>query len=177
MSNEKYYFFERTILDECVSIDIAEKNTRLCPWEAIIRKKEKHHATPAGWIEASTHAKLNSTQLRLIGLGHRHKPQHMFQTRQLSPVGLGHRCGQYTRKRRQKRSIAAAANSLSHLLKSPSRHGPKSIGKREERTAPHREDHRHAGPAAVVPLQHRTSSGRVEPPNLDPTQAALQSPL
>ena len=52
---------------------------------------------------------------------------------------------------------------------------PKSIGKREERTAPHREDHRHAGPATVVPLQHRTSSSRVEPPNPDHTLTSIVS--
>ena len=119
----------------------------------------------------------NSTRLKLrwVGLGRRHKPHHMSQTRQLGPIGLGHRLGQNTRQQRQKRSIAAAANNLFHL-KSPSSHGPKSIGKRKERTTPHREDHRHAGPAAVVPLQHRTSSGRVEPPNPNRTQAASQSP-
>jgi len=100
----------------------------------------------------------------------------MSQTRQLSTVGLGHRRGQYTGLRRQKRNIAAAANSLSHLLKSPSSHGPKSIGKREERTAPHRQDHRYAGPTAIVPLQHHISSGRVEPPNPDHTPTASQSP-
>ena len=116
------------------------------------------------------------TQLRLVGLGRRHKPQHMSQTRQLSPVGLGHRCEQNTGRWRQEKNIAAATNSLSHLLKSPLSHGLKSIGKREERTTPHREDHRHAGPAAVVPLQHRTSPGRMEPPNPDRTQAASQSP-
>ena len=35
-----YVFFERTALDECISINIAE-NTRLRPWEAIGRETEK----------------------------------------------------------------------------------------------------------------------------------------
>ena len=34
------FFFERTALDECVSINIAE-NTRLQPWEAIVRETKK----------------------------------------------------------------------------------------------------------------------------------------
>ena len=140
------------------------------------QEKKVTVTTHASSIGASTHAKLNSTQLRLVGLGRRHKPHHMSQMRQLGPVGLGHRRGQYTGHRRQKRSITAAANNLFHLLKSPSSHGSKSIGKQEERIAQHREDHRHAGSAAVVPLQHRTSSSRVEPPNLDRTQAVSQTP-
>jgi len=37
---ENLFFFERTALDECVSINIAE-NTRLRPWEAIGRETEK----------------------------------------------------------------------------------------------------------------------------------------
>ena len=37
-------FFERTALDECVSIDIAA-NTRLRPWEAIGRKPKKKRKT------------------------------------------------------------------------------------------------------------------------------------
>jgi len=51
-------FFERTALDECVSINIAE-NTRLRPWEAIGRetekkRKEKKQLYSPGWIGTST---------------------------------------------------------------------------------------------------------------------------
>ena len=37
-------FFEQMTLDECVSINIAEKSTRLCPWEDITRKRKKKKA-------------------------------------------------------------------------------------------------------------------------------------
>ena len=52
------FFFERTALDECVSINIAE-NTRLRPWEAIGRetekkRKEKKQLYSPGWIGTST---------------------------------------------------------------------------------------------------------------------------
>ena len=53
---ELAFFFERTALDECVSINIAE-NTRLRPWEAIGReteKKRKKQLYSPGWIGTST---------------------------------------------------------------------------------------------------------------------------
>ena len=55
-----FFFFERTALDECVSINIAE-NTRLRPWEAIGREtekkrkeKKKKQLYSTGWIGTST---------------------------------------------------------------------------------------------------------------------------
>jgi len=73
-------------------------------------------------------------------------------------------------------SQAGATSNLLLHVKSPPRHDPTPIEKQEKQTALHRAGHRHAGPDAIVPLQRNPPSDGVEPPNLDLSLAASQSP-
>ena len=68
-------------------------------------------------------------------------------------------------------SLAAAANKPTSPQVAAVGYGPRAERKTREtdRTAPHRRGHRHAGPTAVVPLQHHTPSDRVKPPDPDHT--------
>ena len=121
---QRKVFFERTT-HECVSIDIAEKY-KIMSLGGHNQEKEKRHGNNTDGLDWG----LNTRQTQLdsnsgwLDWGVDTSHTTCLKTRHLSPVRLGHWRGQYTVQRRQKRSIADAANSLSHLLKSSSSHGP-----------------------------------------------------
>jgi hypothetical protein len=80
-------FFERTTLDECVSIDIIEKY-KIISLEGHNQVKQIRTTTPAGWIVISVSGERTQRKpLRLVGLGYQCKP-HNASPRDAAPTNI-----------------------------------------------------------------------------------------
>ena len=82
------FFFEQTTLDECASIDIAEK--KIMPFGGHNQEKKKktqkqHRQVGLGHQQTPSTPQLNITHASRIGTS--------TQAKQLKPVGLGHQRG------------------------------------------------------------------------------------